>query len=447
MNRKIPRLAAGLALCLLLTGCTGGLASGDTLSVTPHQETGDTERATEDLLYANSYDELYDVVMSMAKSRMTSGVIQVNSYVGDLSGDFENICQQITHVDPFGAYAVYYISSTITRIVSYYEINVSITYSKNLSRIQSLGRATSNRYFNSGITDAVKNCESFYAVYTTLDVTPEYVKQYVRDLYYGNPLEVPVLPEMEVSVYPDEVQPGQERIVEVSFTYPVYIPLLQATIPRLSQSVQALTEESGGSSDGEILLSLCRVLCDTVTYTSDSGDAPLFATACYTLDEKLGNGEGYAMVYKALCDKLGLECRVVLGSLNDMPHAWNIVSINGEYYHVDVSMCDEKGEETSFLLRDDDMLGEYRWDTEGQPKCAGSLTYYDIIQPPTETLPSAESTGDTPSEPAQPEQTPTAEGESTTGQEETSTVPEETPAEPDAQPGEGDTEPVEPDAA
>ena len=52
--------------------------------------------------------------------------------------------------------------------------------------------------------------------------------------------------------------------------------------------------------------------------------------------------EGYAKAYKYLCDMAKLQCLVVLGDATPPfqdpgPHAWNMVNLNGNVYHVDVT--------------------------------------------------------------------------------------------------------------
>ena len=79
--------------------------------------------------------------------------------------------------------------------------------------------------------------------------------------------------------------------------------------------------------------------------------------------------EGYAMAFKAMCEKIGIKCLTVVGRLDNIDHCWNIVRIDNKYYHVDVSVCDEKGLEEGFLKTDADLLGSYWWDTEEYPRC------------------------------------------------------------------------------
>jgi transglutaminase/protease-like cytokinesis protein 3 len=52
--------------------------------------------------------------------------------------------------------------------------------------------------------------------------------------------------------------------------------------------------------------------------------------------------EGYAVLFKAICDANGITSRFVLGSLDKKyDHAWNAVLYEGEWYFVDVYWDDE----------------------------------------------------------------------------------------------------------
>ncbi len=67
--------------------------------------------------------------------------------------------------------------------------------------------------------------------------------------------------------------------------------------------------------------------------------------------------EGYAYAYKYIMNLLGMDCSVV--SSNEMNHAWNIIKIDGEYYHVDCTWDDPvydtpgRAIHKNFLLSDD----------------------------------------------------------------------------------------------
>lgn len=53
--------------------------------------------------------------------------------------------------------------------------------------------------------------------------------------------------------------------------------------------------------------------------------------------------EGYAKAFQYLCDLSGIECYTVTGTMNTYGHMWNIVTLEGENYLVDITNCDTGG--------------------------------------------------------------------------------------------------------
>lgn len=47
--------------------------------------------------------------------------------------------------------------------------------------------------------------------------------------------------------------------------------------------------------------------------------------------------QGIALAFKYFCDALSIECLCVTGMLGKRPHMWNMVRIEGEFYHVDAT--------------------------------------------------------------------------------------------------------------
>lgn len=77
---------------------------------------------------------------------------------------------------------------------------------------------------------------------------------------------------------------------------------------------------------------------------------------------------GYAMAYLDILTRLGIECRFV--ESQPMLHAWNMVKLDGQWYHVDVTHDDPTPDSYGyvshdrFLKTDKEMeaLGYYGWD-------------------------------------------------------------------------------------
>lgn len=51
--------------------------------------------------------------------------------------------------------------------------------------------------------------------------------------------------------------------------------------------------------------------------------------------------EGYSRAMQLLCSYSGLQCLLVTGQGSSQNHMWNIIKINGNWYHLDITWCDQ----------------------------------------------------------------------------------------------------------
>ena len=95
-------------------------------------------------------------------------------------------------------------------------------------------------------------------------------------------------------------------------------------------------------------------------------DYPDSFSAKGALVDGLAVCEGISKAFKLLCNRLGVDAMVVFGTSAqesfgvDIPHAWNIVKLNNEYTHVDVTW-DIGMSETSRCTRYDYFCLSDRW--------------------------------------------------------------------------------------
>lgn len=89
-------------------------------------------------------------------------------------------------------------------------------------------------------------------------------------------------------------------------------------------------------SDAEICLFLHDYLCTFFAYDTDYEiyDAYAFLT------EGRGVCQAYTLTYTALLSRFGIRSSYATGADGDLPHIWNVVELDGEYYHVDVTWGD-----------------------------------------------------------------------------------------------------------
>jgi len=99
--------------------------------------------------------------------------------------------------------------------------------------------------------------------------------------------------------------------------------------------------------------------------------------------DKTGVCQAYTMAYKAVLDRLGITSTSVYSK--EMNHVWNLVYLDGSWYHIDVTWDDEDGKgarpftakHNNFLLSDSGIMdaGHDSWQTLNNQKA--SNTKYD----------------------------------------------------------------------
>ncbi len=97
-----------------------------------------------------------------------------------------------------------------------------------------------------------------------------------------------------------------------------------------------------------------------------SNTTPYCTTVYGTIVDGQAQCEGYAFAYDYLCRHVGIPCMTVWGTNSEKAtHAWNIIFIDGNFYHVDCTWDDPiMNKEVPdflrhyyFLVRDSDILG------------------------------------------------------------------------------------------
>lgn len=126
------------------------------------------------------------------------------------------------------------------------------------------------------------------------------------------------------------------------------------------------------------------VVLDEVRRTGDSTNV-IPHLAYGPLVEKNGVCDGYAWAFKTLMDEAGIECSCVTGFLKDdmsLGHMWNLVKIDGQYYHVDVTTSIKSpGVHVSWLMQPDNMMRpSHQWDETKFPPARGARLGYDYLE-------------------------------------------------------------------
>lgn len=79
---------------------------------------------------------------------------------------------------------------------------------------------------------------------------------------------------------------------------------------------------------------------------------------------------GYATTFRLFMQMLGIECKVVHNL--DRYHSWDLVKLDGDWYHVDCYMGSDSGSMASFNMDDNTAANDHDWNTSFFPAARGT---------------------------------------------------------------------------
>lgn len=350
--------ALTLALLTVLSGCSAMLER-EYQSVEPHIRLSVAEDDS-NAVWAESYSELQSAILAQVKAHQEVGVIRLKNWKGDVEEQLTRACDEISHSDPLGAYAVDRIQHSFTRMVSYYEATITIDFRRTAEQIAAVTTVTGSGAIRAELVDALDGFvpETVFQInYFDETQDADYIRNLIREAYYDLPAAALGMPEAQVNLYPDA---GSRRVVEVLLTYPEDAKTLQGKRVQLEDAATDLVEPYRTGLADRVLAS---VLFSTLRERSDA-DGAAGSTAYHALVEGAADSEGMALAYKELCDLTELPCQVVEGDLDGVPHFWTIVTLEEGSFHVDPFR------EDGILLTDAQMAqAGYTWPEGEYPVC------------------------------------------------------------------------------
>lgn len=367
----MKRILAVLLLCAMLGGLTGcALFDRSYSSVTPHQEQSASEEDAA-ILRAENYTDLVSCVQHFVSMGQTSGTVHVYKYSGDIEADLNAAVTEVCTEDPLGAYALKDIQYSYSRIVSYYECAFTFTYRRTVEDMASIV----NAYGTAAIRDLLQQTMSNFDYTLTIRTASYYADRtalytLVQEAYYSSPATALGYPEISISIYPET---GDTRIVEIGFTYDYWN---RDVLLQWKQSVDAAAVQMAGqetAADETVAWLLYSRLMDNTRYESE-GSASVYDALC----QGSADSEGIALSYLLLCQRSGIPCQLVQGTLDGVPHWWNLITLGDTSWLVDVTRGDP---ETGFIHNDDTMIASgYNWSREDFPACTGEETVQTIAE-------------------------------------------------------------------
>lgn len=355
MKKLISVLLATVAV-IMLAGCDSWF-SGEYSSVSPHEEYYDGQ--SRDSLEATSVSEIQTVL----KEQIANGAENCVIYITDLEHDRLDFAMKraayiVTEQDPIGAFAVDKIEYEIGTSAARTAVAVNIKYNRSRSEILRIKNTENMEEAMAVIAEALEACNAGIVVqvqgYEDIDIT-----QKIQDYVDSHPDVCMEMPQVSVAVYP---QTGAVRVLELTFTYQTSRDILRTMQSYVQPVFRAANLNVSGEEEESVKFSrMYAFLMERNDCQLETSITPAYSL----LRHGVGDSKAFATVYAAMCSGAGLECHVITGTRSGEPWTWNLICVDGVYYHVDLIQSNTAGK---LQRHSDDEMDGYVWDYSAYPE-------------------------------------------------------------------------------
>ena len=345
---KCKIIAAICAICLLLSGCSFSMLDGEYVYTQPHEDNNSLQENA--AVHARNYAQLYGALAAMVESGQDQGVIIVSSYDKNrVSIDVQHASQQLRKEHPIAAYAVSDISAELGKTGGEDALAVQITYLHDRAEIRQIKDVKGVHQAAEKIKTAIRACDVGIVLMVRDYEAVDFV-QIVENFAVQFPEHVIEQPRVTVNVYPDS---GTDRVVEVGFSYQNSRDALKEMQSKVqTMFISASLYVSADRQEYDKYFHLQTFMMERFEFKIENSITPAYSLLLHGV----GDPRAFATVYAAMCTRENLECHVVNGTRNGEAHTWNILCIDGVYYHVDLLRNGVGGE---FVLLYDHQMDGY----------------------------------------------------------------------------------------
>ncbi len=163
----------------------------------------------------------------------------------------------------------------------------------------------------------------------------------------------------------------------------------QAAYVEMNAQEIVATIEKDAKTDVEKVRAVNDYIVANTAYTEQTKSSP--HSAYTVLAEHGGVCQGYALLAHTLLQKLGFETQYIVGYVGKEGHAWNLVKLDGQWYHLDTTWNDPVPDRSGairyqyFLVDDRTMARDHTWIADDYPKAISTTySYYQDIDFPAQ---------------------------------------------------------------
>ena len=341
-----------LLLCLVaLPGCV----PESYLLVTPHNS---QRGENSDVITVENYAAMRSNLVQQVDRHAEQVSMVTYSYAGDVEQDLQRALDYIQSSYPMGAYALEDATYEIVQVASFYQLQLQLTYSHSAWEMEQITQVRMENLENTigeAITAGRGRQTLMISGFSNVDFAA-----LCRSYLLEHPDQVLQLPQVSWTCWPET---GSVRVVELHYAYPVAAAQLRQMRNQVEAQLQAAAALAG-SGEQETAELLYQFLQAQYTGAQQDPQTPAYGVLC----QGQGDAASFAAVYRLLCQQAGLNCMLVEGENDGTAYTWNILQLDGVYYHADLLSSLQAGL-TQLPLRGDAAMTGYSWDSERYPVC------------------------------------------------------------------------------
>ena len=377
MGRRCLLFLLLLALLFGLIGCAS-LIDGHELVYRRH-ETNPAFGDDVEYVTISTQEDLTRAIWHMVENHDESRIFRILHIDRDA---VEDVIRDV-FLRPLAAYAVYVPTLEIlVERPGLLEMELTISYRRTAEQIASVWQVHTPHGATARLGQMLREGETYLALLCPVNIANVgFLENIIRTYYYQNPLGPVILPEPVISLYPSSGS-GNLRIAVIELEFGVDHETFLQMRRDLWVSAEAMIEEMPEDlTTPEQIIWLSHTLSDRVERVYDEEVFSISNTAYGALSMQLASSEGISRGLQALLSLLHIESSIVQGELDEVRHVWNLVYLDGSYYHIDISMLGVFGAQDVLFVPDEVMFGHfYSWDLSEHPRAESILRYADFVQ-------------------------------------------------------------------
>ena len=373
----------GIVFVLFLSAC-GVFVEGQVTNVRRHQPAVPYVPGVYEYTAIHTRVELEQALLEMVHARQDDRRFHIHHFNHDFAERMlEDAILSVLN-EPIAAYAISAFSPVVqARPVGILEVEVSLSFRRTAAEVAAVSRIHTGFQAVSFLENMLARGERYAAILSAANISNvSFIETVIREAYYQNPSQVLLLPRVYVSLHPG-IPAGTMRIaqIELDFGFPpeTFVQMRYEFNGAISELLSAVPD---GLNTAQTVTWLANTLALSLepypNITLEPGAPSLVHTAFSALVHQSANSEGIAMAMKALLEQLSIPAHVVLGQRSALPHAWNILYLDGEYYHMDVSQLLAGSLQDSLFLSEERMLlQDYTWDLTLYPRAFSDRNHFE----------------------------------------------------------------------